>query len=189
MTNQFTRGRGIVNIPFYEILMDSASYTMGAFMEIGVFKADTFQHIYRKADEYNRRVIAVDSFCGMPEPSHTGDGYYHKGKFDTGGSDWFKARFTDADVCEGFVPDIFPEIPELPYAFIHVDIDHFETSYAAIKWAWRKLSVNGIMVCHDYYEDRDIQAAGAITKWMNETAVTPIGDIDSSIAFRKFTGV
>ena len=178
--------RGVINIPFYRILLQSALAIPGAFCEIGVYKADTFKYIYEIARSDARIAVAFDSFAGMPEPVMSGDQWYYRGKFDTGGAGWFREMFPDTMVFEGYAPGVLNDISRhIKYAFIHLDIDHQDTTYETLPWCWSHLNEGGILVCHDYYPDREIQASKGIKRWMNETGIKPVGCVDSSIFFIK----
>ena len=179
---------GFVNLPMYEILLDAVSALPGRYIEFGINKAVTFGRIYRRGRRDSHGVVAVDSFKGMPAPIMPGDEKFPEGTFDTGGSKWFKDKFPQAIVYEGFIPEIL-EILELDqawmYAFAHVDLDHQLSTLQTLEWVWPKMSHGGILVCHDYNETDQTCAPKAIRDWKTANGLHHIGYCDHSIWFRK----
>ena len=179
-----------VNVALYEMLMDVTGGVPGVFMEMGIANGRTFDVIYQKAIEYSKNVVALDSFRGMPAPRMPGDKAQPEGKFDTGGSNWFKSKYqscnnTGVFVYEGFIPEILKKVNEFAIAFVHIDLDHQLTTKEALEWAWSRLSDKGIVVCHDFQFTSNVSASMGIKNWMKENDVNYIGYCDASIWFRK----
>ena len=173
------------NIALFDILMDAASYSPGRFIEMGVYKADTFDHIYRSAKRFKREAVGLDSFIGHPDPRSPGEENQHKGKHAAGGSCLFREKYPDAICIEGFIPEILNDIEPSEYAFAHIDLDHQLTTMEALEWIWPQMSDGGIMICHDYSVKGSVAAAKAIGDWMSKTGINYIGLQDTSIFFRK----
>lgn len=179
---------GFVNHANYKILMDAVENVPGIFAEFGVHKAITFDVIYKKAAAMGRIPLAVDSFVGMPEPTHPGDEKWPEGTFDTGGSAWFKREYPDAMVAEGFIPEVLEKEPLClikKLAFTHVDLDHYEATIRTLRFVWPLVPAGGIVACHDYNERDNSWAPKAIRDFMNEFKLFYIGFTDHSVWFRK----
>ncbi len=161
----------------------------GDYIEFGVHKGNslrtliswgqTFQNWKDDAAKSHRRqVIGVDSFRGLAEPSESdntpeGEPAYPKGKFDIGGLNGLHQDIKDANeqldwvtLYEGFVPQILGDLPKGPYAFAHVDLDHYEPTVTTLEWLWRRLGNGGIILCHDYFPGRGYLAGKAIDKFL-----------------------
>lgn len=173
------------NPALYAVLLDAVENVEGVFVEFGVYRGETFQVIYEKALSQDRRVYAFDSFCGMAEPTMPGDDLYPAGMFDAGGTTEFKKKFPRAFVHEGFVPDILKIIGSLPYAFVHIDLDHKSPTRPAIEWSWELMSEGSIMACHDFRHGQTVRASAAISEWMSDTGNQYVGLCDLTIWFRK----
>ena len=161
----------------------------GDFIEFGVHKGDSLRTIISwglaistwKDEEcvsHRRNVIGVDSFRGLAEPSEfdktpEGEASYPKGKFDIGGLNGLHQDIKDANekldwvtLYEGFVPDILADLPDGPYAFAHIDLDHYRPTEAVLNWLWGRLSNGGIILCHDWFPGRGYLAGVAIEHFL-----------------------
>jgi hypothetical protein len=168
--------------------MDAAlvnTHRNSVWAELGVFQGATFKTIYEHATTYGRRVIAVDSFIGMPPPVLAGEEKFAEGVFSTKGSAKFRKEFPMAEVYEGFIPSILEKIKIDNFGFVHLDIDHQKTTYEALEWLWSRIVHEGILVCHDFYKNTEICAPKAIKDWMKNNSIHHIGDCDHSIWFKK----
>ena len=47
---------------------------------------------------------------------------------------------------------------------------------AAMRYAWTKMEPGGIIMCHDWFGNTNLLAAGAIADWMKESGVAISGE-------------
>ena len=151
----------------------------GDFAELGVMYGESFVRVCREAAKEGRTAHAIDSFTGMAEPterdrSPDGVQYYPKGRFDTDGTGQLIGRLQreckscDWRIWQGFVPEVFDRVQIDRLAFAYIDMDHYEPTLAALPWVWDRLSLGGIILCDDYFGNRDHLATPAIDEWMAE---------------------
>lgn len=162
----------------------------GDFIEIGVFRGDSFQHIVRCAKQFHRQVHAFDSFYGMGEPGANDGKYYPKGQLSVGGVDHFQKEMRERDIANkdykcwpGFIPNCFEGF-DYPVALAFVDVDQYLPTKVALAWTWRRLSSGGILICDDYFRGRAILAAKAIDEFvrtLNVLDATVLEYIDSQL--------
>jgi hypothetical protein len=137
----------------------------GDFMETGVWRGGAcimmcaVLHAYRIAD---RRVIAADSFAGLPPPS--------EGVAADAGADFHtyqdfavplaevKATFArygllDDQVVflEGLFKDTLPSAPVEKLALLRLDGDMYESTMDGLVNLYHKLSSGGTLIVDDYY--------------------------------------
>lgn len=169
----------------------------GDFCEFGVWQGSTFLPMAHLAATVSKRCHAVDSFRGCPAPSEKdrdekGRQQYPSGSLSVGGPALFQQLVNPLGdtVCiwKGFVPKVLnrmdKDVPML--AFVHVDLDQYLSTLAAIRWSWSRLSPGGIMACHDFVSHRSFLAAGAIHFWMEESGTKETGTSGSGhIWFQK----
>ena len=151
----------------------------GDFAEFGVLYGESFVRVCREAETEGRTAHAIDSFEGMGTPSErdrSPDGiqYYPKGRFNTDGPEQLMGRLErecpgcDWRIWRGFVPDVLARVEIARLAFAYLDMDHYEPTVAALPWVWERLSIGGIILCDDYFGNRDWLASPAIDEWMAE---------------------
>jgi len=154
-------------------------------MEIGVHKGSSFARMVEIAHRLGFKAYAVDSFEGMAEPGERDEGHYPAGKFDVGGLSGFTAVFLELMkrhnlpegswvAHQGWVPDVLSDFPdEQRFGFIRIDLDHYQPTLDAARWAVRHLLPEGILSFHDWFPDRTTLAAGAINEFILEQAAPP----------------
>ena len=104
----------------------------------------------------------IDSFSGTSVPGERDliavrepDGNTRLTHFFTAGKTdidvgLVRKHFTDfpqARICAGWVPAIFSELPERPWAFVHVDLTLYEPTLAALRYFYPRLASGGVMMC------------------------------------------
>jgi O-methyltransferase len=144
----------------------------GPRIELGVFRGATLA-LMMHHDDYT---YGVDTFEGMPPPSPERDIKDGVNPYPTGR---LKAKLVSiaqtirdhprVQLIQGTVPEILPHIPDNKFAFAHVDMDQYDSTFAALEWLWPRMITGGIICCDDWFSDRDWLAAGAINQFARET--------------------
>lgn len=60
------------------------------------------------------------------------------------------ADFPGIHYCPGWVPEVLPQVDVTECRFVHLDLDLYEPTLAALHWFWPKLVSGGCLVCDDY---------------------------------------
>lgn len=132
----------------------------GPRIEIGVFRGDTLKLMVHE----QHAVYGVDSWDGMAVPTEKDikDGWnpYPRGRLRCK-----KPIISGAVLYEGFIPHVFTKVPEVDFAFAHVDVDHFGPTKWSLHYLHSRMMRGGIVVCDDWFPDRDWLAAGAINEF------------------------
>lgn len=130
----------------------------GPRLELGVYRGGALQ-LMRHAGE----LYGVDSFEGMPEPSERDvkDGWnpYPKGRLAAAAP-----RVSGATLIKGWIPQALDKLPDRPWAFVHVDLDQYDSTLSALQWLFIRMAPRGILCCDDWFADRDWLAGGAINQ-------------------------
>lgn len=163
----------------------------GAIAELGVYKGETaklFHHIAPYRD-----IFLFDSFTGLPRQviKEDCDGVVRAQSVDfsdTKPEDVLK--YIDGNskvkIIEGIFPDTVSEVPELSYAFVHIDADLYQSTLDALQYFYPRLSPGGCIVVHDYNHDWE-----GVVKAVDEFSVTipesfvPIADMYGSVVLMK----
>jgi len=99
-----------------------------------------------------RKLHLFDTFEGMPILADSDPGGHKKGDFGDTSLDSVKELLADYNHVEyhpGFIPTTFDGV-DGQFAFVHVDVDLFETSSACYEFFYPKMVKGGIMICDDY---------------------------------------
>jgi O-methyltransferase len=155
----------------------------GHFIEFGVWKGFSLEVLAVRAKQQHKTMVCVDSFEGMPEPSlhdyHDGKTRYPKGRwkneYSKGGTkDKLNGIGCKYRIYKGFVPDILSDIQEDIFSLAHLDMDIYYPMYDTLNWLHGKVSKGGLIICHDYFPDRDWLASGGIQQYLKEKNIKNI---------------
>lgn len=151
----------------------------GDFIEIGIFRGDTSKELIPIAMNQTRVYRGVDSFEGMDTPTehdHTGGKCaYPKGRLSCGYANVIRnignagKEGTDFFLYKGFVPAVFMDLPESKYAFVYMDLDHYQPTVEAIDYIWSEISEGGLLLFDDYLPVSDKMATRAIKEFLVST--------------------
>lgn len=145
----------------------------GDLAEFGVWLATTFMPMVELARLHGRAAHAVDSFRGMAAPTARDAGRYPAGSLDVGGAAMMRNLASQykgtVEVHEGWIPEVLGELEGVRFAFVHVDLDQYAPTLAALRFVWPRLSYRGVMMCHDYVEGQQTLASAAIAEWREGT--------------------
>jgi O-methyltransferase len=170
------------------------AFLSGDFIEIGVFKGDTFKRLALISQALGKKAHGFDSFEGMESPTELDFGYYPKGKLNVGGINSFieimdtaKISSNSYELYAGWIPDCFDGFKN-EIAFALIDVDQYQPTVPALEWVWAKLQVGGIMLLDDYFRNREGLASLAIEEWLlrqDPYEVRVIDYIDTQLYIQK----
>jgi len=136
----------------------SLDQIVGAVAEIGVWRGTRFVEYVKATSKKGFVSHAFDSFRGMGKPGLLDGSFYPEGRFDIGGPEAFHVLLKKMgivkgyEVFAGYVPDCFKNVkPEQKYSLIRIDLDHYQPTVEAAKWAWPRLLIGGWMVFDDFF--------------------------------------
>jgi O-methyltransferase len=75
--------------------------------------------------------------------------FFPPGKTDVKVDD-VRAYFRDfprAQILEGWIPQVFRELPPTSWAFVHLDLTLYEPTLGALEYFYDKLSAGGVLIC------------------------------------------
>ncbi len=154
--------------------------------EAGVFRGlSSFlicHYLRREIGTFNGEThFMFDSFEGLSEPVEK-DGEFPAKRFGEGAftrTSMETARetlsdFSGVNIHKGWIPDVFDEVPEQKYRFVHVDVDVYEPTLASFRYFYPRLSTGGIMMCDDFGPWANNNWPGcirAVNEFANETGM------------------
>ena len=135
----------------------------GDFAECGVWRGGTAFLIANVLQTYGegKTLHLFDTFTGMPDIAFKERDHHQEGDFsDTSRQDverYLSAFSQVVDIHEGFIPETFEGIENDKFAFVHVDVDIYPTSWKSCQFFYERLVKGAVMVFDDYafsnYED------------------------------------
>jgi O-methyltransferase len=162
----FARIQGAANLAHYFL------HTLGldgARAECGVFQGFSALFVCRAAALTSERFDGtgfhlVDSFAGFPEPQAE-DFIPMKSGNETRNAPAFKQGdaavsfervrsvfrdFPGVRFHRGFIPQVLAQLPDTQWAFVHIDVDLHEPTFASLEYFYPRMVKGGVIVCDDY---------------------------------------
>lgn len=164
----------------------------GDFMETGVWRggASIFMAAYNDCYRMKRKVIAADSFEGLPEPSAEfpadAGASWHQVPYLAVSLEQVRANFAkygllsdDVIFLQGFFHDTMPNVPSDCLALLRLDGDMYSSTIDVLNGAYDKVSVGGYVIVDDFSLESAKSAVKTFCKERNfEPKLVPI-DQDS----------
>lgn len=117
----------------------------GAFVEVGVYKGGTAWHLSKAAEEQNRSCYLYDTFTGIPYKASMD--HHPVGDFGNTSAQEVKEAIPYATVIEGIFPQSAIEMG--PIAFVHLDVDQYQSYQEAFAYFQPRMVKGGIIWCDD----------------------------------------
>ncbi len=139
----------------------------GARVECGAYRGATALLLCnawrsRRADFAGDGFYLIDSFSGTgastvhdlipvrDEHGHTRmSPFFPPGKTDVTADavrGYFR-NFPQAAICAGWIPAVFEQLPEQPWAFVHIDVTLYEATLGALEYFYPRLASGGVIIC------------------------------------------
>jgi O-methyltransferase len=134
----------------------------GDFAEIGVFKGSSSKLMRLVFPD--RKLHCYDTFCGIAGADPSVD--FHKNGEFSASLEEVKARVGEEGVefHVGKFPESYLEKPLL--AFVHVDLDTYAGTKAALEYVFPSLSIGGTILFDDYHWPHCKGVEKAIKEWL-----------------------
>jgi len=127
----------------------------GCFVEVGVYKGGTAQHIEKLALEQKRQFYAYDTFTGIPYKSEIDQ--IPAGTFNDTSFEEVRKALPNTCVIQGIFPGSAVDMP--PVAFAHLDCDQYQSIREACLYLEPHMVDGGIIWFDDYGCLRSADAA------------------------------
>jgi O-methyltransferase len=120
--------------------------------ECGVFKGASSYFICKHIHGTSKKHHIFDSFEGLSSPCCSDGDYWQVGALACPESEVRAnlAEFDNTIFHKGWIPSRFHEVADLPFSFVHIDVDLYEPTLDSIEFFYKHLSLGGILLCDDY---------------------------------------
>lgn len=132
----------------------SALKIKGDYAEAGVYKGGSSMIICEAKD--NRPLHLFDTFAGLPDPKtvdrNSSNFSLSAGEFDVSLDEVKQklAKYDQVYFYPGFFPDIASPIKNRKFAFVHLDLDLYQSTKDALEFFYPRLNKGGIILTHDF---------------------------------------
>lgn len=133
---------------------ESALKIKGDYAEVGVYRGGSSMIICKAKD--NRPIHLFDTFAGLPKPKKIDKDFsgfcLTSGEFDVS-LDEVKQKLTKYKQVY-FYPGLFPNtaipVRDKRFAFVHLDVDLYQSTKDALEFFYPRLNKGGIILTHDF---------------------------------------
>jgi O-methyltransferase len=171
--------RSVVSLERKYVLYSQARQALrdaeGAVAECGVYRGGTAIILAELAASFERETYLFDTFEGMPETDASKD-LHVKGDFvDTSLASVSEYLSSCRNVVfrPGYVPATFAGLEEQRFAFVHIDLDIFQSVKDAVSFFYPRLAPGGVIVFDDYGFPSCPGARAAVDEYFSAHAEEP----------------
>ena len=139
------------------ILMSLARYAThlrGDFAECGVFKGGTALLLCRVLKDTRKTLYLFDSFKGLPKVDEEKDTYFREGQYANESVESVQHLLHDfqniVDIRPGWIPDTFSGLENNHYAFVHLDVDLYQSTLDCCRHFYPRLVPGGVLLFDEY---------------------------------------
>jgi O-methyltransferase len=127
----------------------------GDFAECGVWKGGTALLLARVLkDQNDKKLYLFDSFEGLPEVDREKDSWFQKGQYSAGSVTAVEDLLRDfqriVNIRPGWIPETFKGLENRRYAFVHIDVDIYQSNLDCCKYFYPRMISGGMMFFDEY---------------------------------------
>lgn len=126
----------------------------GDTVECGAYKGATSFLIcaFIQQQGQSKKHHIFDSFEGISKPQKEDGAYWKEGDLATSEEICRNnlAAFDFVKYHKGWIPDKFPEVKDLRFSFVHIDVDLYQPTLDSVIFFYERLSKGGIIICDDH---------------------------------------
>lgn len=153
----------------------------GDFAECGVYKGGTaFMTAYtlRSNSVLDKQVHLFDTFVGMPSFAELGIDGHKEGDFgDVSLNEvkQFLSEFPFVFFHPGVLPDTLSDVRDSRFAYVHVDVDLYDTTMELCNFFYDRMVRGGIMIFDDYgFPGYELAERKAVDEFFSDKPESPI---------------
>jgi O-methyltransferase len=139
----------------------------GDIAECGVYRGASAELMGRALT--GKHLHLFDSFEGLSQPDHVDGGYWHRGDLtvdELGVQKRLLRAGLAHTVYKGWIPERFPEVEDVTFALVHIDVDLYQPTLDSISFFYPRVELGGLMVFDDYGSEYCPGARRAVDEFM-----------------------
>lgn len=147
--------------------------------ECGVYRGGTafVSSYFLRKSGFGNRFWLFDSFEGLPSGDAKVDPWYQKGEFGDTSVDLVRDRlkeFSFVSIVKGWIPDSLESAKNCKFSFVHIDVDHYQSTMDCCSFFFPRLVAPGAMVFDDYGTGATPGSKKAVDEYFSKAGVRPI---------------
>jgi hypothetical protein len=131
----------------------------GDLAEVGVYRGGSAKLICEAKGD--RPLHLFDTFDGLPDPSALDERRFQRGQY--AGSfeavQRFLAPYAKVYLHKGFFPRSGEPVADKQFAFVHLDVDLYESTVNALDFFYPRLKRGAVLISHDYNNVEGVRTA------------------------------
>jgi hypothetical protein len=131
------------------LALEAVRKVPGDMAEVGAFEGVSAKLL--AINDRRRTLHLFDTFEGLPPPSGTDSKGFYTGQYRASeGEVRTYLRDFDVRIYKGLFPSTAGPITGKTFAFVHLDVDLYESTKACLEFFYPRMAVGGIILAHDY---------------------------------------
>jgi O-methyltransferase len=131
-----------------------ASHVAGDFAECGVWRGGTALMLARVlGNAKEKKLYLFDSFEGLPKVDQDRDPWFHGGQYSAS-VEVVKELLRDfserLSIQCGWIPETFKGLEDNRYAFVHIDVDLYQSNWDCCEYFYPRITPGGAMLFDEY---------------------------------------
>jgi len=153
----------------------------GDFAECGIYKGGTaylISLILKDNSNHQKTLHLFDTFSGMPKSANEDESHHKEGDYDDTSVEAVKDFLSDYSFVEfhpGLIPDTFEAVTNKKFAFVHIDVDIYQSIKDCCEFFYERMTKGGIMIFDDYgFQGYELAAKKAVDDFFIGKSEIPI---------------
>jgi len=153
----------------------------GDFAECGIYKGGTaylISLILKDNSNHQKTLHLFDTFSGMPKSANEDKSHHKEGDYQDTSVEAVKDFLSDYSFVEfhpGLIPDTFEAVTNKKFAFVHIDVDIYQSIKDCCEFFYERMTKGGIMIFDDYgFQGYELAAKKAVDDFFIEKSEIPI---------------
>jgi hypothetical protein len=122
----------------------------GEMAEVGVFQGASSRLL---CEAKGRKTLHLfDTFEGLPKSSEHDRNVHGEKQYacSLASVQEYLAKQSNVFYHKGMFPDSAADVPETAFAFVHCDVDLYESTLACLRYFYPRMTKGGVILSHDY---------------------------------------
>lgn len=137
---------------FLNEMLKLSSRTPGDLVECGTYRGVSAHLLCAHGFRHDRKVHLFDSFEGLPTPGTQDGRWWKQGDLAAGEDALLEVlgEFSNWEAYPGWIPSRFPEVKDLSFSFVHIDVDLYQPTLDSIEFFYPRTNEGGVILLDDY---------------------------------------